>query len=101
MINLNQTEIPMKKIVRLTEEEIKGILHKSVIAALKDKVSIDEAIDSSREIKLAQKELYQMGRNLSSIGMRLEGTKFYSLYRKMADAMTELNNALIKEIRKG
>ena len=91
----------MKKIVRLTEEEIKGILHKSVVAALKDKVLIDEAIDSASEIKLAQKELYQMGRNLSSIGLRLDGTKFYSLYRKMADSVTELNNALIKEIRKG
>jgi hypothetical protein len=90
----------MKKIVRLTEEEIKGILHKSVVAALKDKVLIDEAI-SDREIKLAQKELYQMGKNLSSIGLRLDGTKFYSLYRKMADSVTELNNALIKEIRKG
>jgi hypothetical protein len=91
----------MKKIVRLTEEEIKGILHKSVIAALKDKVLIDEAIDSASEIKLAQKELYKMGRNLSSIGMRLEGSRYYGLYKKMADAMTELNNALIKEIRKG
>jgi uncharacterized protein YukE len=91
----------MKKIVRLTEEEIKGILHKSVVAALKDKVLIDEAIDSASEMKLAQKELHQMGRNLSSIGMRLEGSRYYGLYKKMADAMTELNNALIKEIRKG
>ena len=91
----------MKKIVRLTESELKGIMRKSVVAAVKDKVSIDEAIDSSHEIKLAQKELYQMGRNLSSIGMRLEGSRYYGLYKKMADAMTELNNALIKEIRKG
>ena len=77
--------------------ELKGIMRKSVVRSLQQ---INESINNDREIKLAQKELYQMGKNLSSIGLRLDGTKFYSLYRKMADAMKELNNELIKEIRK-
>ena len=89
----------MKKTVRLTESELKGILHNSVVRALKQR-TIVEAIDQDREIKLAQKELYSIGKNLSSISLRLEGTKFHSLYRKMADAMIELNDLLIQEIRK-
>ena len=84
----------MRKIVRLTEEELKGMLHKSVRRALQE-----HYIDMDREIRLAQKELYQMGNNLSSIGMRLEHTKYHGLYRKMADAMIELNKALIKHIK--
>lgn len=86
--------IRMKRIVRLNEGELKQILHNSVKRALQE-----HKIDMDREIKLAQKELYQMGKNLSSIGLRLDGTLFYSQYRKMADAMIELNNLLIKHIR--
>lgn len=85
----------MKKVVRLSEGELKEVLHNSVARAL-----LEHKFDENREIRIAQKELYQMGRNLSSIGLRLDGTRYYSLYRKMADAMTELNNALIQEIRK-
>ena len=84
----------MKKVVRLTEEELKQIMHRSVQRALQE-----HNVDIDREIKLAQKELYQMGQNLSSIGLRLDGTQFYNLYRKMADVMTELNNQLIMHIR--
>ena len=90
----------MKKTVRLTESELKGILHNSVVRALQERALVNEAIDSISEIKHAQKELFHMGKNLSSIGLRLEGTKYYNLYRKMADSMIELNNLLIKEIRK-
>ena len=84
----------MKKIVRLSEGELKQILHNSVARALQE-----QKFDNDREIRIAQKELYQMGKNLSSIGLRLEGTKYYNLYRKMADSMIELNNILIKHIR--
>ncbi len=84
----------MKRIVRLNEGELKQILHNSVKRALQE-----HKIDMDREIKLAQKELYQMGKNLSSIGLRLDGTLFYNQCRKMADAMIELNNLLIKHIR--
>lgn len=84
----------MKKVIRLSEEELKQVLKHSVTRALQE-----GSIRTDNQIRLAQKELYQMGRNLSSIGLRLDGTKFYSQYRKMADAMTELNNQLIKYIR--
>ena len=90
----------MKKIVRLTESEFKRVMHNSVVRALQQRTIVNESIDIDREIKLAQKELYQIGKNLSSIGLRLDGTRYYSLYKKMADAMKELNNELIKEIRK-
>lgn len=85
----------MKKIVRLTEGELKEMLHNSVARAL-----MEHKIDMDREIKLAQKELFMMGKNLGSIGLRLDGTQFYVLYRNMVDAMIQLNDALIKEIRK-
>lgn len=84
----------MKRIVRLTEEELKKIMHNSVQRALEE-----QCIDIEREIQFAQKELYRMGQNLSSIGMRLDGTQFYGLYRKMSDAMIELNSQLIKHIK--
>lgn len=85
----------MKRVVvRLTESELKELMHNSVQRAL-----VEHGIDMERELRFAQKELYQMGQNLSSIGMRLDGTKFHSQYRKMADAMIELNNQLIKYIR--
>ena len=84
----------MKKVVTLTEEDLMKVMHNSVQRALQE-----HYIDIDREIRLAQKELYQMGKNLSNIGMRLDGTQFYSLYRKMADAMIKLNNQLIKHIK--
>lgn len=85
----------MKKVVRLTEEELKEIMHNSVQRALQE-----HNIDINREIRIAQKELYRIGQSLSSIGMRLDGTKYYGLYRNMSDAMIALNDALIQEIRK-
>ena len=84
----------MKKVVRLSEGELKEMLHNSVARAL-----MEHKFDVDRDVILAQKELYRMGQNLSSIGLRLDGTRYYSLYRKMADAMSELNNQLIKYIR--
>ena len=84
----------MKKVVRLTESELKGILERSA------RRIVNEHINYDREIALAQKELYNMGKNLSSIGMRLEGTEYYDLYRKMADCMTQLNNNLIRHLKR-
>ncbi len=84
----------MKRIVRLNEGELKQILHNSVKRALQEGY-----VDMESEIRFAQKELYRMGQNLSSVGMRLDGTRYYGQYRKMADAMQELNNQLIKHIR--
>lgn len=82
----------MSTIVRLTENELRDIMHNCVTRAL-----MREHIDMQREIKLAQQALCKFP--LSDVGMRLEGTKFYSQYKKMKDAAIELNNALIQYIR--
>ena len=87
----------MKKIVRLTENEIKGILHNSIARALQQKAIVNEHIDLDREIKLAQKSLCKFP--LSDVGLRLEGTQFYGQFQRMRDAIVELNNSLIKYIR--
>lgn len=83
----------MIKRVILSEAELKRMLHHSVVHAL-----VESRCDP--DIKQAQKELYQMAYNLSSIGLRLEGSKFEPLYTRMKNAIIKLNNALIKEIRK-
>lgn len=83
----------MKKIVRLTESDLKQIVDRSVKRAL------NESIDRNREIRLAQKELYQMGKNLSSIGLRLQSTEYAPMFNRMKDAMIALNDILIKDIR--
>lgn len=83
----------MKKIIRLTESDLQGIIENSA------KRIVKEHINTDREIVLAQKELYKMGNSLSSIGLRLEGTKFRKLYLDMRNSLVALNNALIKEIR--
>ena len=88
----------MKKTVRLTEEELKRVMHESVKRALENRVVINEHVDCEREIVLAQKTLCKFP--LSKVGLRLEGTKFYSQFQRMRDAIVELNNSLIKHIRK-
>jgi hypothetical protein len=80
--------------VILTEEELKTVLRESVRKAL-----IKEHIDYDREIRLAQKTLCKFP--LSDVGLRLEGTQFYTQYRKMHDAIVELNDSLISYIRGG
>ena len=87
----------MKKIVRLTENEIKGILHNSIARALQQKAIVNEHIDLDREIKLAQKSLCKFP--LSDVGLRLEGTQFYGQFQRMRDSIVDLNNSLIKYIR--
>ena len=78
-----------KKLVRLTESELHGIIHKTAERILKE----------GNEIRHAQKELYNMGSNMSSVCLRLQGTKYEPLAQKMRDAIIELNDALIKDIR--
>ncbi len=87
----------MKKRVRLTENELKGILHNSIARALQQKAIVNEHIDNDREIRLAQKTLCKFP--LSDVGMRLEGTRFYGQFQRMRDSIVELNNSLIKYIR--
>ena len=87
----------MKNIVRLTESELKGILHNSIARALQQKTIVNEHIDNDREIRLAQKTLCKFP--LSDVGMRLEGTRFYGQFQRMRDSIVDLNNSLIKHIR--
>ena len=87
----------MKKIVRLTESELKGIMENCVTRALKKKAVINEHVDFDREIKLAQKSLCKFP--LGDVGMRLEGTQFYGQFKRMMDSIVDLNNSLIKYIR--
>lgn len=82
----------MSTIVRLTENELRDIMHNCVTRAL-----MREHIDMQREIKQAQQTLCKFP--LSDVGLRLEGTKFYKQYQQMKDAVIELNNALIQYIR--
>lgn len=88
----------MKRIVRLTEQELKMIMHKSVKKALQNKAIINEHMDYDREICLAQKTLCKFP--LSDVGLRLDGTQFYSQFKKVRDELITLNNALIDYIRK-
>ena len=78
-----------KKLVRLSESELKGLVNRTTQRILKE----------GNEIRQAQKELYRIGTNISSICMRLEGTKFEDLARRTKEVAISLNNALIKDIR--
>ena len=83
----------MKRVIRMTEEELQGLVNRSAKRILREHINRDN------EIKLAYKELQQMGKHLSSIGLRLDGTEYQPLYQRMRDAIVELNNALIKQLR--
>jgi hypothetical protein len=93
--------IRMKKIVRLTEEELKKIMHESVRRALQNKAIIQEHVDYEREIRLAQKTLMKMSPLLTDLGLRLDGTRFRLLYQDVRDSLVTLNNAIIKHIKGG
>ena len=79
-----------KKLIRLSESELKGLVNRTTQRILKE----------GNEVRLAQKELYRMGANMSSICMRLEGSKFEDLAHRMKESIIALNNALLKDIRK-
>ena len=83
----------MKRIVRLTESELQGLVDRSA------KRIINEQMRNNSEYQLAYKEVQQIGKHLSSIGLRLNGTEFEPLYQRMRDAVVGLNNALIKQLR--
>lgn len=87
----------MKKIVRLTESELKQLMQNCVTRALQHNAVINEHVDYDREIMLAQKTLCKFP--LSDVGLRLEGTQFYGQFKRMRDSIVELNNSLLKYIR--
>lgn len=89
----------MRKIVRLTEDELKRIMHKSVVRAMQERALINESINQAKEIKLAQKTLMKMSPLLSDLGLRLDGTRFRLLYQDVRDSLAALNDALINHIK--
>lgn len=90
----------MKRIIRLTEQELKRIMRESVKKALLNKAIVNEHIDREREIVLAQKTLMKMSPLLTDLGLRLDGTRFRLLYQDVRDSLVALNNALIQHIKK-
>lgn len=89
----------MRKIVRVTEDELKRVMRESVKRALQNKAIVNEHVDIEREIRLAQKTLMKMSPLLSDLGLRLDGTRFRLLFLDVRDSLEALNNALIKHIK--
>lgn len=87
----------MKKIVRLTESELKQLMENCISRAMQHNAIINEHVDYDREIRLAQKTLCKFP--LSDVGLRLESTQFYGQFQRMRDSIVELNNSLIRYIR--
>lgn len=84
----------MKKIVRLTENELRRLMHNSVQRAL-----MRESVNMEREIILAQKTIMKMSPFLTELALRLDGTRFRLLYQDVRDSLVTLNNALIQQIK--
>lgn len=84
-----------QKITRLTLNDLSRLVENTAKRVMK------ESVDQSREIQLAYKEIQQMGKHLSSIGLRLDGTPYYQQYQRMKDEMIKLNNALIAHLKGG
>jgi len=91
----------MKKIVRLTESELKQLMENCVARAMQTKAVVNEHVDWEREIRLAQKTLMKMSPLLTDLGLRLDGTRFRLLYLDVRDSLIALNNALIQHIKGG
>ena len=89
----------MRKIVRITEKELKRVMRESVTRALKEKGIINEHVDWEREIVLAQKTIMKMSPLLSDLGLRLDDTRFRLLYMDVKDSLVALNSALIQYIK--
>lgn len=100
MINQKAYNISMKKIVRLTESELKQLMENCVTRAMQTKAVVNEQVDWGREIRLAQKTLMKMSPLLTDLGLRLDGTRFRLLYLDVRDSLIALNNALIQHIKR-
>ena len=84
-----------QKITRLTMNDLSRLVETT------EKRVMKESINQDREIQLAYKEIQQMGKHLSSIGLRLDGTPYYQQYQRMKDEVVKLNNALIAHLKGG
>ena len=85
----------IQKITRLTMNDLSRLVETTAKRVMK------ESINQDREIQLAYKEIQQMGKHLSSIGLRLDGTPYYQQYQRMKDEVVKLNNALIAHLKGG
>ena len=56
--------------------------------------------DRLRELRLAQKDIFNAGNDLVSAGLRLQGTKYEQSYNRLYKALNALNRKLISEINK-
>ena len=56
--------------------------------------------DRLRELRLAQKDIYNAGNHLVSAGLRLQGTKYEQSYNRLYKSLNALNRRLISEINK-
>ena len=56
--------------------------------------------DRLRELRLAQKDIYNAGNDLVSAGLRLQGTNFEQSYNRLYKALNALNRRLVSEINK-
>ena len=56
--------------------------------------------DRLRELRLAQKDIYNAGNDLVSAGLRLQGTKYEQSYNRLYKALNALNRKLISDINK-
>ena len=56
--------------------------------------------DRMRDLRLAQKDIYNAGNDLVSAGLRLQGTKYEKSYDRLDKALNALNRRLISEINK-
>ena len=84
-----------QKIRRLTLNDLSRIVETTA------KRVVNESVDQRKEIQLAYKDVQQMGKHLSSIGLRLDGTPYYKQYQRMKDEVVKLNNALIAHLKGG
>ena len=84
-----------QKIRRLTLNDFSRIVETTA------KRVVNEFVDQRKEIQLAYKDVQQMGKHLSSIGLRLDGTPYYIQYQRMKDEVVKLNNALIDYMKGG
>ena len=56
--------------------------------------------DRLRELRLAQKDIYNAGNDLVSAGLRLKGTKYEKSYDRLYKSLNALNRKLIADINK-
>ena len=56
--------------------------------------------DRLRELRLAQRDIYNAGNDLVSAGLRLQGTKYEKSYERIHKSLNALNRKLIADINK-